>query len=45
MKGVDVDFGRQIHQKSRNLTVLRLLRDDEIVHVIMLPRKSAKLNS
>ena len=45
MKVVDVDLGRQIHPKSRTLIVLRLLRDDEIVHVTMLPRKSAKLNS
>ena len=44
MNGVDVDWGRQIHPESQNLTVHGLLRDDVIVHVIILPRKSAKLN-
>ena len=41
MKGVDVDLGRLIHPKSRNLTVYRLLRNDVIVHVTILPRISA----
>ena len=40
MKVVDVEDCRQIHSPSRTLIVLRLLRDDEIVHVIRLARKA-----